>query len=185
MVYIKRFLLLLSVISIIIIFIFRNFSSLYKISLKAELIISKKFNPILTYSKVNTHLLTIEIPKISLKRKVYNLNTPENNVDANIEIISSSKLKYNNIILASHSGNSKNAYFTKIKNLILNDKIFIYYQNKKYKYIVSDKKYIKKTGYLKINEYMPDTLILITCSLKERDKQLIIYANLTNISEYK
>lgn len=111
---------------------------------------------------------------------MYNIDSPLNDINKNIKILSSSDLNKNSIILASHSGNSKNAYFNNLNNLENNDLIYIYHNNKKYAYQINKIYYIDKNGYLEIPEIMSNTLILITCSLKYKNKQLIIISKLVS-----
>lgn len=129
--------------------------------------------------------MVLKIPKIDLFQKIYNINSKQNNVDKNIEVLSSSNTEDNNIILASHSGTNNNAYFNKLSLLKIKDLIYIYYQNKEYIYQVTNIYYIEKTGYLEISKYSKNTLILITCSLKYNNKQLIVTSNLININNSK
>ena len=50
-----------------------------------------------------------------------------------------------NIILASHSGNSKISYFKNLKKLKLNSELYIYYQDIKYIYELIDIYKVDKT----------------------------------------
>lgn len=129
-------------------------------------------------NKESNYLLILEIPKLSLKKGIYKINSKENNLDKEVIILNSSNLSNNTIFLASHSGTNKNAYFNDLIYLKINDTINIYLNNKKYIYGVSNIKYIEKKGYLEINNNIENTLTLITCSTKYKDKQLIITANL-------
>ncbi len=109
----------------------------------------------------------IEIPKINLNKTLYPEDKTKNNVNKNIEIISGSKLPNTtngNLILAAHSGNTKNAYFNNLDKLKYNDTIYAYYRNKKYKYVISDIYDVPKTGYINIKRKLDRTTItLITC----------------------
>lgn len=127
------------------------------------------------------YLLLLEIPTIKLSKEVYPINSKLNNVDKNIEILSQSKINKNFLILASHSGTSRNAYFNNLEKLSNDDLIYIYYKNNKYIYQIKTIYYIDKTGYLKIKDDLKNTLILITCSTKFHKKQLIISSELINI----
>ncbi len=146
------------------------------IKIKHNIIYNKIFNII--HNKNEEYLLVLDIPKINLIKKVYPFDNKLNNIDKNVEILSSSKIKENNFILAAHSGNNKNAYFNNLHLLKPTDIIYIHYKNYIYKYSVTDIYYINKTGYLKISKNLENKLILITCSRKYNDKQIIVVSNL-------
>lgn len=126
------------------------------------------------------YLFEIEIPKINLKKEVYNLDSELNNVNIGIELLKPLALPENEnscIILASHNGNSNVSYFNKLYKLELKDKIIINYNQKKYVYQIvniydilkNGKAVIKKSNYNNI-------VVLITC--KGNDKQTIYIASL-------
>ena len=140
----------------------------------------KKF--LIDNNNTNTYLMVLNIPKINLNKGIYNIVDKNNNVSENIEILSSSNLDNNTIILAAHSGTASNAYFNNLNKLSINDILYIYYNQKKYTYIIKDMYYIPKKGYLKIEKNISNTLILITCSTIYNDKQIIITSYLENIS---
>ena len=83
-----------------------------------------------------------------------------------------------NLILASHSGNSKISYFKNLNKLKINDDVIIYYQGNDYIYKVKNIYEIEKTGkaiILKNNE--KKTLTLITCK-HNTNKQIVIICEL-------
>lgn len=127
-----------------------------------------------TNQKIEDYLLIIEIPKIDLRQKVYNFDSKLNDIEKNIEILKSSSLEHNTIILASHSGTNKNAYFNNLINLSINDLIYIYRKQTKYIYKITKTYYVNKTGYLEIPKTTSNMIFLITCSTIYQDKQLII-----------
>lgn len=98
-------------------------------------------------------------------------------MDQNVEILKESNIQNNYFLLASHSGTNKNAYFNDLEKLSINDMIYITINNQKQIYNINDIYLIDKTGYLEVKEYQIDTLILITCSIKYQNKQLIVVAN--------
>ena len=59
-----------------------------------------------------------------------------------------------------------------------NDLIYITLQNNTYVYGVKNIYYINKTGYMEIPEELSNILILITCSVKYKNKQLIVVSTL-------
>lgn len=119
----------------------------------------------------------IEIPKISLKQEFYPNDLEKNNVDQNIEVIETSEMpdkKQGNLILAAHSGSSSVGYFKHLDQLTLNDVVYIYYKNNKYKYVISDIYDVEKTGYVAIKrDQTKQTLTLITC--KKNTNQQTVY----------
>lgn len=132
-------------------------------------------------NRKSPYLMILDIPKIKLNKGIYDLNSRENNISKNIELLNYSNLDTNTIVLASHSGTASNAYFNNVPNLSINDKIYIYYNHKKYTYIINDIYYIDKTGFLEIDNNIDNTLILITCSLLYNNKQIIVSSTLNNI----
>ena len=117
----------------------------------------------------------LEIPKINLKQEFYPNDKEKNNVDKGIQVIETSKMpnKKGNLILASHSGNSKISYFKNLDKLNINDIVYIYYQNKKYKYIITNIYDVEKTGYVDIKRNKNrQALTLLTCK-KNTNKQTV------------
>ncbi len=101
----------------------------YRIPVKEE-------NKIITKEITNEekYLLTLEIPKIKLKRKIYNLESKNNNVNKNIELLKpfiEPSNKNGIIILAGHNGNSNVSYFNKLYKLNINDNIIRFSLDKK------------------------------------------------------
>lgn len=147
----------------------------YRITVKEE-------NKIITKETTNEekYLLTLEIPKIKLKRKIYNLESKNNNVNKNIELLKpfiEPSNKNGIIILAGHNGNSNVSYFNKLYKLTINDNIIIEYKQKKYVYQIVNIYDILKTGkaLIKTSNYN-NIIVLITC--KGRNKQTIYIASL-------
>jgi len=123
----------------------------------------------------------LEIPKINLHQEFYQTDKEKNNVDKGIQVIENSTMpnKKGNLILAAHSGNSDIAYFKNLDKLNINDITYVYYQNKKYKYIITNIYDVEKTGYVTIKRNKDkQTLTLITCK-KNTNKQTIDIGYLT------
>lgn len=118
----------------------------------------------------------IEIPKVNLKQEVYPKDPVKNNVDKNIQVIEGSEMPdidKSNLILASHSGSSSIAYFKHLDQLTFNDEFYIYYKNKKYKYVIGDIYDVEKNGYVAIKRDRSKTAAtLITCK-KNTNKQTV------------
>lgn len=125
---------------------------------------------------------TLEIPRISLKRGFVSKDSSENNVDKNIAIMSASDYpdKINgNFILAAHSGNSSIAYFHELYKIERNDLAYVYYNNKKYTYLVTNIYTQPKVGKVTIyRNKSKKTLTLITCTRGDSTTQTIYIAEL-------
>lgn len=138
--------------------------------------------------KVNNYNMVIEIPKIDLYKGLYNLDSKYNNVAYNIEILKESDMPNvtnGNFILASHNGNSSVSYFEKLTNLNLFDDVYIYYENVKYNYQITDFYEVNKNGIIEIKREHDETVIvLITCKKNTKDKQLVYVGNLINKENY-
>lgn len=128
----------------------------------------------------------LEIPKINLKKEFYPNNKELNTVSKNIQVINTSKMpteKNTNLILAAHSGNSNIGYFKHLDQLQTNDIAYIYYKEKKYKYIITKIYDVYKTGYVSINrDQDKTTLTLITC--KKNTNLQTVYISYLERVEY-
>ena len=149
-----------------------------------------KNNDVITINnfKSNEHYIAIiEIPKISLKKGLYTINSKLNDVNKNIQILKESTMpneENSNLILASHSGSSRKSYFKNINKLENKDLIYIYYNNIIYTYKVVDKYEIEKTGYAVIKENTnKKVLTLITCKINT-NKQIVIVSELIDEKSY-
>lgn len=119
---------------------------------------------------------SVRIPKININRKLYPVSSKQNTVDKNIQIIKESDMPdvvNGNLILAAHNGFSSIAYFHNLDKLEIGDEVFINYLNNDYKYIISDKYDVLKTGKVSIKrDKNRSTITMITC--KGEDKQLVV-----------
>lgn len=110
----------------------------------------------------------LAIPQIGIKQEYYSFSSSLNTVSYGIQKINaclpSDKCS---LVLASHSGTSKIAYFKKLDKLQLNDKATILFQNKTYTYLLKKIVHQEKTGYITIPKNTYD-LVLTTCN-KEND----------------
>lgn len=125
--------------------------------------------------KKEEYLGILEIPKINLKKEFYDYLSTNNNVNKNIEVIETSKMpneKNSNLILASHSGNSKISYFKNLHKLKEKDEAIIYYNGRKYVYQLLYVYSELKDGSLSIRKEKNTTnLTLITCDKKNNSLQ--------------
>lgn len=126
------------------------------------------------------YVAVLEIPKINLKKGLYNYNSIYNDVDKNIEILDNSKMpnKENSIlILASHSGNSSVSYFKNLDKLLNEDSVIVYYNNVKYYYRIMDFYLEKKNGYISM-PYFNDGKYIILTTCKDSLNQLVYIGKL-------
>lgn len=126
------------------------------------------------------YVAVLEIPKINLKKGLYNYNSIYNDVDKNIEILDNSKMpnKENSIlILASHSGNSSVSYFKNLDKLLNEDSVIVYYNNVKYYYRIIDFYLEKKNGYISM-PYFNDGKYIILTTCKDSLNQLVYIGKL-------
>lgn len=135
-----------------------------------------------TNNNKNKYIGTLEIPRISLKRGFVSKDSSANNVNKNIAIMSASDYpdKSNgNFILAAHSGNSSIAYFKNLYELERNDLAYVYYNNVKYTYQITNIYTQPKVGKIKIYRNKSiKCLTLITCTKNDSTTQTVYIAEL-------
>lgn len=131
--------------------------------------------------------MVIQIPKIGVKKVLYDIDSKFNSVDYGIEILQKSdmpNITNGNLILASHNGNSSVSYFNKLDRLIQNDEVYIFYDGLKYIYQLNNIYEVNKTGEVLLNRSNEETILaLITCK-KNEDKQIIYIFNLISKGNY-
>ena len=110
----------------------------------------------------------LEIPKIDFNRGFYSKNSTLNNVEVNIQVLSTSNypdVTNGNLVIVGHSGDAYNSYFNDLKNLTIDDELIITYKNQKYIYKINNIYNVEKTGTVKIErDKRKNTLTLITCT---------------------
>jgi len=138
--------------------------------------------------EVIDYIAVLEIPKIKLKRGLVSTDSYLNNVNYNIEIIKPFSMpdeKYGNMILASHSGSSRVAFFDDLDLLSLKDDIYIYYNQKKYHYKVINEFERFNDGTMLVPKNPRETILtLVTCSKKNDENQLYIVATQVSSENY-
>ena len=141
---------------------------------------TQKVKEVKKQNKIN-YIAILKIPKIDLERGLVNPKSYLNDVKYNLEIVEGSSMpdiKNSNLIIASHSGTARISYFRNLNKLSINDEILLIYKNKTYKYKVSNKYEIEKTGTAKIiRNNNKTTITLITCKYKT-NKQIVVIADL-------
>ena len=138
-------------------------------------------------NKTTNYKLILEIPKIKLKKGLYDIDNYMNDVKYNIQIIKESNMPDIDkgvLILAGHNGNSKISYFNKIDKLDVNDEIIIYYNGIKYKYIVDNSYIIKKDGNVEIKRDKDKTTLVLTTCISNTNKQLVYISYLDSREGY-
>ena len=137
-------------------------------------------------TKINYYAV-LEIPKINLKKGLYDKNSYRNNVNRNIYILKESifpnEQEISNIYLASHSGNSKVSYFRNLYKVNIGDDIYLFFNGNKYVYEITNKYEIDKKGVLHINKTDKSNITLITCK-SGSNKQYVFNAELKHIEKY-
>lgn len=143
------------------------------------------------YSKINiydTYDAVLSIPQINLKKGIYNKNDKRNNIEKNVTIHSLSNYpneENSNLILMAHSGSGKKAHFKDIYKLNTDSLVEFYYKNTKYIYKIDNYYTIEKTGSANIKRNPnKKTVTLITCSQKDKTKQLIYIGYLIDEIKY-
>ena len=113
------------------------------------------------------YIAVIEIPSIDLKKGLYPMGSPHNNLNESIMILPESNypdVENGNFILAGHSGNASISYFRYLDRLNYGDRVFIDYNGLEYEYKVVHSYDIEKTGTADIvRNAEVNTLTLITC----------------------
>ena len=128
----------------------------------------------------------LEIPKLGFNRGFYNIASPENTVEKNIQVIEGSKMpnkKNGNLIIAGHSGTGWKAFFNDLYKLNIGDQAIVTYKDRKYTYQIENISKQAKTGTLTIKRNKnKTTLTLITCTNNDSTTQTIYVASLVNVS---
>ena len=123
------------------------------------------------------YLAKLEIPKINLYRGFYDKDSALNNLSINIKMLNESSYpdtKNGNVILAAHSGNYYNSYFGNLWKLELGDQAYLYYNNVKYTYEITNIYTDAKDGDVVIRRNPnKNVLTLITCTKDDESTQTI------------
>ncbi len=127
------------------------------------------------YSK---YLGVLEIPRISLKRGFYGMDSKYNNINYNVTLVGGSTMpdkENGNLILMAHSGDAYISYFAYLYKLDIGDMAYVTYQGNVYKYQIVNIYNVEKTGSVTINRNKDrTTMTLITCT-KDSDHEQTIY----------
>ena len=155
-----------------------------------EPVVSEDDNSTINVSESQTDpfIAVLEIPTIHLKNGLYDINSKNNTVSKGIQIIKESDMPdvvNGNFILASHSGTGRIAYFNKLNQLRIDDKVYVYYDHIKYIYQIIRINNVVKDGTIEIERLKTNNMItLTTCSQSDKGKQLILIGQLVNKEEF-
>lgn len=141
-----------------------------------------------TTPEVINYIAVLEIPKISLKRGLVDINSRKNNVNYNIEILDPSdmpNITNGNLILASHSGSGRVAFFRNLYKMEIDDYSYIYYENEKYTYQVTKIYEEDKDGLITLKRNKDKTtLTMITCSQTNKTKHIVVISEFVSKDSY-
>ena len=136
----------------------------------------------------NKYMAVLEIPKISLKRGLLDLDDEFNDISYNVMVLGNSKMpdeENSNLILAAHNGNSDVSFFKDLEKLGKGDIVNIYYNGYRYEYRIDNYYEVEKTGKVNIHrDKTQNTITLITCKNNTTDKQIVYIGYLTDKEIY-
>lgn len=136
----------------------------------------------------DTYDAILHIPKINLKKGIYDKDDERNNIEENVTIHKLSNYPHeenSNVILMAHSGSGKKAFFKDINKLDNDSLIELYHQRVKYIYKIDNNYEIDKNGTASIKrDTNKKTITLITCNQKDKSKQLIYIGYLIDEIEF-
>lgn len=124
----------------------------------------------------------LEIPKINLNAPIEE-GTDEENLNQNIGHFEETAVMNGNIGLAAHNRGYKVNYFEKIKDLIVGDKIFYFYNGEKLKFEVESLGIIAETDWSKLEQTKDTKLTLITCVENRPEQRRFVQAIKVNKEE--
>ncbi len=120
---------------------------------------------------------TLKIPSISLEEELYSKEDSRNDLDQNIIFLPTSSAPYEeqgNVILAGHSGYFGVAPFKRLYQVKKGDMIFLTYEGNEYRYQVTARYTVLKTGKVSLQrDPLKKTITLITCYDNKRQLVLI------------
>lgn len=130
----------------------------------------------------------LSIPQIKLRKGLYEKSDKRNNIDENVTIHEMSNypnLEKSNLILMAHSGTGSKAFFNDLDKLNTDSLIEFYYQGTKYVYKIDNYYTVLKNGTVNIlRDVDKKTITLITCSQKDKTKQLVYIGYLIDEINY-
>lgn len=82
-----------------------------------------------------------------------------------------------NVVIGAHSGTGKYSLFNDISKLSKGNEIKIYYNNKKYIYIVDDIREVDDTELDILENKDKSILTLLTCKINDNSKRIVVISN--------
>ena len=132
--------------------------------------------------------MVLVIPKINLKKGIYDKNNKKNNISINVAINKESNYPSDvnsSVILMAHSGSGNNAFFNKLSDLDNDSLIELYYNHKKYIYKFEYSYCVLKNEKISISkEKNRKALFLITCSQEDKSMQVVYVGYLIDEISY-
>ena len=123
------------------------------------------------------YLGRLMIPKINFNRSFYKIDSVNNDVDKNIQVMKGSSLPDvdgGNLIIAGHSGNVWFSFFKNLYKLKKGINAYVYYNDTKYTYKVVDIYNVKKNGKVTVKrDRTKRTMTLITCTKNSKTLQTV------------
>ena len=90
-----------------------------------------------------------------------------------------------NLILASHSGSGRVAFFRNLYKMEIDDYSYIYYENEKYTYQVTKIYEEDKDGLITLKRNKDKTtLTMITCSQTNKTKHIVVISEFVSKDSY-
>lgn len=139
-----------------------------------------------TTSNLN-YVAILEIPIINLKTGMVEATDNFKSINYAVSIDKSSQYPNTegNLIIYSHSGNSRIAYFKHLNQVKIGDNVYIYFHGIKYEYKIFTNYEIEKVGKLNVT-YPKDKryITLITCNPNKKGFQIVLVGEQINQEKY-
>lgn len=127
----------------------------------------------------------LKIPKLGFSKGFYPKNSELNDVDKNLLLVKESNypnVTKGNLIIAGHSGNAWNSFFNDLYKLSIGDETIIIYNNKTYKYKITNIYKAAKIGQIAVyRNKNKTTLTLVTCTNNDNKTQTIYISELESV----
>ena len=136
-----------------------------------------------TETNLDYYIGYLEIPKINFNRGFYNVDSAQNTVDSNIQVIRGSSMPTKsggNLIIAGHSGTGWQAFFNDLYQLQIGDVAIVTYKDHRYTYTLKNIYTEPKTGQITVKrDKTKTTLTLITCTNNSNTTQSVYILELS------
>lgn len=122
------------------------------------------------------------IPKLELREKIYFKESKWNDLNQGLYLLPTSDYleeESSQMIVLSHSGNSRISYFKDLDKLAIHDKIVVNLDDAIYFFKIMDIYEEKKDGTIAVKKPDEMSLVLVTCTKYTNDLQTIVLAKNT------